>query len=276
MRVAYALGAVTAIVEARSELPIRSFSCSSASTVAALGYHSKDISSFSDEVFRRLATRRFINPARFWRISDIDYLVDDVVMPMVDADRLDDPSAPEIWVSLTDARTALHHYERLTSSNVRTLLRATMAIPVLYGKRVEFLGNEYVDGGIADALPLFHALSLSEEGEAVLPLATKPISALASHDIGFVERLILTLDPRVSASVRHLLLAPNPLVKLTIEAFGKEALAGVSIWACEPSNTALSFSRTNTDVSRLEELYLLGTKDVASLMAHKRDLRQYG
>src|SRR6266498_3357057 len=102
MRIAYALGAIEAL---RSEpVVIKSFSTSSAGTVAALAYLAPDFDRYSDELLTKLATRRFINPLRIWRIADMDYLVDEV-FKLVDPQLLGQ-GGTEIWVSLVDSKEA--------------------------------------------------------------------------------------------------------------------------------------------------------------------------
>ena len=52
--------------------------------------------------------------------------------------------------------------------NALVLLKATMALPVAYGKVVHLDGVPYIDGGIADSIPLRHALTLGARRTVVV------------------------------------------------------------------------------------------------------------
>ncbi len=264
MRVAYALGAVDAVRAAG--IRIKSLSCSSAGTVAALGYFAPDFEAYSEELMTRLASRRFINPLRVWRIADMDYLVDDVVFSMIHPDMLCQ-EGPEIWVSLVDSKEATLTHVRLTPANARVLLKATMAIPILYGNPVRFEEARYFDGGIADSIPVLHSASLSDPGDILLSIATKPIDRLRHHRNGVGERAAILLDPRVSRTMRHLILAPNPLVSMTLDVVDRGSVGSNSVHVCEPSNPGINISRTNTDRADLVEIRSLGREDMTSVLA---------
>lgn len=270
MRVAYALGAIETL--RKSGVEVRSVSCSSAGAVAALGLLADDIEAYTDVLVDRLASRRFINPWRFYKIADMDYLVNEVVFTMLDPAVLSQADT-EIWVSLVDANDAMLRHRRLDAINARTLLLATQAIPILYGRPVEFDGAHYFDGGIGDTLPLLHAAHLAEPGDVLLPIATRPVLRLTSHRNGLGERIGVTLDPRVARSVRHLILAPNPLVSTTIEVLDRGSIAGCDIVCCEPSDPNRNFSRTNTNREQLEGLRELGRSDMIAALAAAPDTR---
>ncbi len=259
MRVAFALGAILRLKNAPT-VTVRSFSSASAGAVAPLAYLADDSSAFVDEVVRRLIDGRFINRLRVHRISDIDYLVDEVLAPLIDLRALSSPGRPELWVALVDASTGLLRYERLESRNAMTLLRATMAVPILYGRKVRFEGARYVDGGIGDPLPLHHAMSLADKADTILTIATKPLAQLSSHEIGKTERLAIRVDRRIPRVIRHMLLAPNPLVESTLRTIARGEAGSLRVVSCEPGDETLDFSRTNTTRTQLDRLQAAGFK----------------
>jgi len=104
---------------------------------------------------------QLISPKNWLRASplmDIDRLVDvfDRGVPL-DVGRL---QAARCHVVVTNCETGRAEYVRATPSNALALLKATMAIPVAYGKVVHVDGVPYIDGGVADAIPVRHALTL--------------------------------------------------------------------------------------------------------------------
>lgn len=114
---------------------------------------------------------QLISPARWLRrepLMDLPRLVGVFArgVPLVLA-RLATASA-RCWVVVTDCATGAAEYVRATPENALDLLHATMAIPVAYGRSVEVHGTSYVDGGIADAVPIDHALSLGNRRTVVV------------------------------------------------------------------------------------------------------------
>lgn len=173
----YTLGVLEPLRASEPGPRVRSISCSSAGMIAGLAYACAELDSFGSTLFEMLSGDRFINLRRFWRVVDVDYLVDDVVMPHLAIDSLADSIAPRIWVSLTGAGSGELTRVPATPENARELLRATMAIPVLYGRPVQFpaLGAKFVDGGIAEPIPLFQALKCAQTDDVAVVLANKPL-----------------------------------------------------------------------------------------------------
>jgi predicted patatin/cPLA2 family phospholipase len=77
-------------------------------------------------------------------------------------------SATRCWVLVTHCETGRAELVRATESNALELLRATMAMPVAYGKVVDVEGVPYVDGGVADAVPIERALDFRRERTVVV------------------------------------------------------------------------------------------------------------
>jgi predicted patatin/cPLA2 family phospholipase len=114
---------------------------------------------------------QLISPARWLRrepLMDLPRLVGVFArgVPLV-LPRLATANA-RCWVVVTRCATGAADYLRATPENVLDLLHATMAIPIAYGRAVEVDGTSYVDGGIADAVPIDHALSLGNRRTVVV------------------------------------------------------------------------------------------------------------
>ena len=106
--------------------------------------------------------RQLISPLNLLRgvpLLDVDGLVRvfDRRVPL-DRARLH-ASATRCWVLVTHCRTGRAELVRATDRNALELLRATMALPVAYGKVVDVEGVPYVDGGVAEAVPIERALA---------------------------------------------------------------------------------------------------------------------
>lgn len=266
-RVAYALGAIE-VLRGADGPRVRSFSCASSGAFAALAFIAQEPEVLTERLFSALSGRRFMNRLRLLRMVDFDYLIDEVLAPILDLERLSDRSTPPIWVTVVDAASAMLRYKQMTEQNAIELLRATNAFPVLYGKSVRLDdGRDYLDGGIGDPFPVIHALSLAGPDSTVVPVATKPVRMLEEPPVlKLQERAAIAIDRRISRAVRHQLLSPNPLVEATVRYARRGAIGSIRIATCEPSIPDLSFSRTAVELSHLHELRSLGSKDMQALM----------
>lgn len=117
------------------------------------------------------------NVARGLPFMDVDRLVRvfERTVPL-DVARLD-ASRTVVTIAATSCRTGVADYVRMTSKNAFALLRATMALPVAYGRTVEVDGVPYVDGGVAAPVPLQPALAHDD----VLVVTTKPRGYRRTH-----------------------------------------------------------------------------------------------
>lgn len=109
---------------------------------------------------------QLISPLNWLRASplmDIDRLVGvfERTVPL-DAARLG-AAGSRLWVVVTNCHTGQAEYVRATPENTLGLLKATMAIPVAYGRVVPVGGVPYIDGGVADAIPVRRAVGLKRD-----------------------------------------------------------------------------------------------------------------
>jgi predicted patatin/cPLA2 family phospholipase len=107
------------------------------------------------------------------RLMDIRGLVNVFKNEIVlDAERVA-RSRTALSVAVTNCVTGRAEYLRATAENLFSLLEATMALPVVYGRVVPIGGVPYIDGGVADAIPLDPALQL--DPGRVLVVSTRPL-----------------------------------------------------------------------------------------------------
>lgn len=106
---------------------------------------------------------QLISPANWLSLSPlmaIDKLVDVFAHTVVlDAVRAAE-SNTRLWVAVVNCHSGNIEYVRVTATNVFSLLKATMAIPLAYGKVVDVEGTPYVDGGVNNPVPIEHTLSM--------------------------------------------------------------------------------------------------------------------
>ncbi|MCS6816139.1 MAG: patatin family protein [Blastocatellia bacterium] len=111
--------------------------------------------------YQDIANRRFINPARLWKIVDMDFLFQEIIArrKRLDLDRVRQNRTP-LHIIATEVQTGR---EVLFSSHDHELdllaaLKASAALPILYPYPVRVGERLYVDGGVVDAIPIERAL----------------------------------------------------------------------------------------------------------------------
>jgi predicted patatin/cPLA2 family phospholipase len=82
-------------------------------------------------------------------------------------------SATALYVSVTNCNTGSADHIHAKPSNLFALLKATMALPIVYGRVVQVDGVPYIDGGVAAAIPLEAALEI--EAARVIVITTRPM-----------------------------------------------------------------------------------------------------
>ncbi len=148
MRCAYSAGALIALAEefdlTKPDILIATSGSAGSSLYYLTGQYD-DIKTIWTEL---LSTRKFISFFRFWRIMDIDYLIDEVfkkqcplqveLLPQVNTN---------FYIPITDTVTKKARYiSKEDKVDIFEALRATKAIPLLFGKSVSIDNNNYIDG----------------------------------------------------------------------------------------------------------------------------------
>jgi predicted patatin/cPLA2 family phospholipase len=105
-------------------------------------------------------------------LMDIDKLVDCFRShPALDVSKFDHPG-PSVFITVTHCATARAHHVKMTAGNAFDLLTAGMALPLAYGRTVRVDGDDYIDGGITDSIPIERALA--ENPDSLLVVLTQP------------------------------------------------------------------------------------------------------
>lgn len=111
-----------------------------------------------------LATRRFIDFWRFWKIMDVDYLIDTVFKHEAPLDVVALAKSTIRWaIPVTDFDTGKVLYAGPSNAfDPFEILRAAKALPVLFGKKIALAHGRYIDGEVGPILQdhVDHAVSL--------------------------------------------------------------------------------------------------------------------
>ncbi len=102
-----------------------------------------------------LATKEFISYPRFWKVIDIDYLIDKVFKEQVKLNTENIYKSPiDFFIPLTNITTGLIEYfsNRDPSKNIFKAMRATKAMPLVYGRQVQVGESDYCDTKLSSNL----------------------------------------------------------------------------------------------------------------------------
>ena len=217
--------------------------------------------------YQALACRKFINPFRLWKVADVDYVVNDVLkdrIPLEMGRLLESPTAFQVTLlEKNTARAEMMHLQS-TPENAWPVIKASIAMPVLYNRTVPIGDGRYFDGGLAVPFPLREAL---EDGcRDILLLLSRDPAIDASHG-SFARRLCYFL---LFARGRRELLDlydgwPNRLAELQRMALGDglESWPGVRIATLHPKPQLIG--STTRDRGRLREATIGMAREVLAL-----------
>ncbi|MBC7836809.1 hypothetical protein H7X87_03465, partial [Acetobacteraceae bacterium] len=117
-----------------------------------------------------LSTPKFISFLRFYRIMDIDYLIDTVfkkILPLNIAAA--QASSTEYFIPITDAKTGKTRYVgKDDSTDTFEVLRAAKAIPIIFGKEISLQGKKYIDGEMGPTLSDHVEFALSKGAKNII------------------------------------------------------------------------------------------------------------
>jgi predicted patatin/cPLA2 family phospholipase len=221
--------------------------------------------------FEELSSRRFVSPLRFWRIVDIDFLVDEVLKCR---HRLDEEAlrrAPaSLRIVLTDARTAEARVvaDPPPESDIYELFRATAALPALYNRKVKIDGSPYVDGGVADLVPVESALTDTHEAVVLL---TRGAGHRTTERGVLLKTTARALSYGQSAKVRDKICRADDAYNSTMALLETEhEQRPRKTWTLRPSNVDRLVNRTTNDLKRLRDCAELARSDMLRLLGQKR------
>lgn len=188
-------------------------------------------------------------------IMDIDYLTDDVTVRLcpLDLRRLRE-SKTCLHIGVTDFETGEARYLTNHADDLLTSFRATCALPLFYRGRVCYEGRRYVDGGIADPVPIAKALALGATDVVVVLTSDVERRAKRASRLAWLDRW---LSPSAAIGKR---LGERHLRYAEAAELLARPPKGVTLRVVRPSRP-LPVRRTTRDRSRLERGCDLGYED---------------
>ena len=263
MRGVYSMGALRALDRAGLSNSFDVVLGSSAGAINGAYLLSGQAQDAVEVYVEHLSNRNFIDFVRFWKIVDIDYLVDVALKTKCRLNIPDLRASPCLLeVIVTNAETGLPEiFTNRDEVDFYEVIRATAAMPGLYNKRIPLAGKYFVDGGLADSLPVVRAVR--EQATLVVAVLTRNPDfkeAPKSHINNLAIRLALRGQ---SPAVRALTGSDNELYNEAIRTLdNRSSINSVTLVSVAPSDTRLLVQRTTSDRRRLRACAEMGDRDM--------------
>ncbi len=149
----------------------------------------------------------FINWTRFLKgghLLDLDWLWDTTLKEIpIEVDRIVN-SKSKFYVGVTEVKTGRIKYLKPTVQNIKMVLKASSCIPIFYRDFIKLDDVYYVDGGIADPIPVKEAVN--QGAKKILVLRSRPYSyTMKQKRKDFITHLMFTTHPKLKESIikRH-------------------------------------------------------------------------
>ncbi len=218
-----------------------------------------------------LSGKRFINFLRLRPIIDINYLVDEVLSVQVPLNQDAVLSSPtELLIYTTDAvkGTTVCFSNRNMRAPLLDILRATAALPIVFGREIVINGRRYVDGGFLDQVPLAKAI---EDGwKHIVVVLTRPLS-YRSVAPSFTYRILVRIVAKMlghSPGVVRLLGTTNGTINRCMAMLsGESSDGGVDLWVIGPSDPTRLVSRLTNSRELLLQTAILAKEDVKTALS---------
>lgn len=173
-------------------------------------------------------------------------------------------SKTNFYAAVTDVQTGLPEYIKITNATQQIeVLRASSAMPFV-SKIVKIGDQKYLDGGVADSIPLQKCIDLGYD--KIIVILTRPINYRKKKANPLLAKLFYHQYPKFVEAINNRYKNYNDMVEMIIE---KEK--NQEIFVFRPSKK-IDIKRIERDPDKLQEMYDLGIEDGNRLI---EKLKQY-
>ena len=170
----------------------------------------------------------------------------------------------DFYATITNVDTGEAEYIKLKNVfEQMEVLRATSAMPFV-SKMVELESGKYLDGGVADSIPIDKCKELGYE--KIVVILTRPIEYRKKKQNKFMTKLKYNKYPNLVKLINNRYKNYNASVEKIIDLENKK-----EIFVIRPSKT-LKIKRIEKDANKLQEMYDLGIEDCKNILG---DLKEY-
>ena len=173
-------------------------------------------------------------------------------------------SNTDFYATITNVETGKPEYVKIKNvfKQMETL-RATSAMPFV-SKIVEIDGKKYLDGGLADSIPIEKCKELGYD--KIIVILTRPIEYRKKKSNERLTKIKYSKYPNLVQTINKRYKKYNETVEKIIDMENKK-----EIFLIRPSKK-ISLKRIERDESKLQEMYDLGLEDCKNRL---EDLKKY-
>lgn len=165
-------------------------------------------------------------------------------------------SKTDFYATITNIETGKAEYVKIEDTTKQMeLFRATSAMPFV-SRIVEYNGNKYLDGGIADSIPVDKCKEMGYE--KIIVVLTRPIEYRKKPTNKLLAKMKYAKYPNFIETLCNRYKNYNSSVEKVIDLENKK-----EIFVIRPSKL-VDVKRIERDPERLQEMYDLGVKDCKS------------
>lgn len=169
----------------------------------------------------------------------------------------------DFWATVTNIETGKPEYIKLENViEQMEVLRATSAMPFV-SKIVSFNGKKYLDGGIADSIPIEKCQELGFD--KIIAILTRPLGYTKKKANLSILRKKYKEYPNLIEAIENRYLNYNSSLKTVLDLEKKK-----EIFVIRPSRT-IKIKRIEKNEEKLQEMYDLGLEDSKACMQELAD-----
>lgn len=173
-------------------------------------------------------------------------------------------SNTDFYATITNIETGKPEYVKIKNVfEQMEILRATSAMPFV-SKIVEINEKKYLDGGLADSIPIEKCKELGYD--KIIVILTRPIEYRKKKSNERLTKIKYSKYPNLVQTINNRYKKYNETVEKIIDMESKK-----EIFVIRPSKK-ISLKRIERDESKLQEMYDLGLKDCQNRL---EDLKKY-
>ena len=173
-------------------------------------------------------------------------------------------SNTDFYATITNVETGKPEYVKIKNVfEQMEILRATSAMPFV-SKIVEINEKKYLDGGLADSIPIEKCKELGYD--KIIVILTRPIEYRKKKSNERLTKIKYSKYPNLVQTINNRYKRYNETVEKIIDMENKK-----EIFVIRPSKK-ISLKRIERDESKLQEMYDLGLKDCQNRL---EDLKKY-
>ena len=263
MRAAYSAGAIVPLIEYGLSDAFDHVVGSSAGAINGAYFVDKHTETI-DTYMHELTSKNFVNLLRRDKKVDVDYAIDVILKQKHPINKAYLSKVhTKIHIIVTDAKTGkkivISDHDKF--AQIYEELRATAALPLLYDKPVLLAGKYYIDGSVADTIPIDVAIKLGcTDIVVILNTQLQGYKFNRRHD-RLVKHLIRRFAKKYSAAVRKKLPTDERLLQVNLRRLTRPQKK-VRVYLLQPSDEEMLISIGTIDKKEVSNFAKLGLTDM--------------